>query len=111
MNEVVQIIEPATRIAGRPLVQLGLHPSYPLLRPERVGPRLTGIHQRLRPLQYVACVSPLDPFAMCTGFPRLGLLRVLRPIPRSSADNAPTRCARPGRPGADGNPGWFPRSL
>jgi hypothetical protein len=108
MNEVVQIIEPATGISGRPLVQPGLHPSYPSLRPERVGPRLTGIHQRLRPLQYLACVNPLDPFAMCTGFPRLGLLRVLRPTPRPSADNAPTRFTRPGRPRADGNPGVVP---
>lgn len=61
MDEVIQIIKPATRIVGRPQVQLGLHPSYPSPRPERVGPRLTGIHQRLRPLQCLACMNPLAP--------------------------------------------------
>jgi len=59
-------------------------------------------------LQYLACVNPLDPFAMRTGFPRLGLLRVLRPAPGTSADNAPARPARPGRPGRDGDPGVVP---
>ena len=29
MDEVEQIVKPATGIIGRPLVQLGLHPSYP----------------------------------------------------------------------------------
>jgi hypothetical protein len=51
------------------LVQLGLHPPYPQPRRNGIRPRLTGIHQRLRPLQYVACMNPLDPFAMWTAFP------------------------------------------
>ena len=37
IDEVEQIIEPAARILGRPQVQLGLHPPYPWLRPNRVG--------------------------------------------------------------------------
>jgi hypothetical protein len=69
MNKVEHFIEPAARIVGRPQVQLRLHPSYPSLRPERVGPRFIGIHHRLRPLQYLAGVNPLDPFAMCLAFP------------------------------------------
>jgi hypothetical protein len=60
-DEVEQIIEPAAGIIGRPLVQLGLHPPYPQPRRNGIRPRLTGIHQRLRPLQYVACMNPLDP--------------------------------------------------
>ena len=108
IDEVEQIIKPTAGIIGRPVMQLGLHPSYPWLGLIRVGPRFTGIHQRLHPLQYLACVNPLDPFAMCTGFPRLGLLRVLRPTPRPSADNAPTRRPQPGRPSTDGNPQVVP---
>jgi hypothetical protein len=81
IDEVEQIIEPAAGIFGRPQVQLGLHPPYPCLRPYRGEPRLASIHQRLRPLQHVACVNPLDPFAMRTAFPVPGLLRVLRPAP------------------------------
>jgi hypothetical protein len=39
INEVEQIIEPAARILGRPKVQLGLHPPYPLLRQIRIRPQ------------------------------------------------------------------------
>lgn len=52
MDEVVEVVEPAVGIIDRPLVQLGLHPSYPHDGRLRVGPpQFTGIHQRLRPLQ------------------------------------------------------------
>ena len=45
-----------------------------------------------------------------TGFPGLGLLRVLRPTPTASVGNGPSR--RPaGRWPGRGPPGWFPRSL
>ncbi len=64
MHEVEQITKPATGILGRPLVQLGLHPPYPRPRLIGHGPRLTGIHQRLQPLQFLTCVNPLGRFAM-----------------------------------------------
>lgn len=48
MDEIEQLIEPAAGIFGRPLAQLGPHSSYPSLRPKRVGPPFTGIHQYLR---------------------------------------------------------------
>jgi hypothetical protein len=63
-DEVEQIIKPAAGIIGRPLVQLGLHPLYPLLGLIQVGPRLTGVHQRLQPLPSLAYMNPLGPFAM-----------------------------------------------
>jgi hypothetical protein len=44
-----------------------------------------------------------------TGFPGLGLLRRLRPVPVSSADDVPCR-RRPGWPVGEGTPGRFPRS-
>jgi hypothetical protein len=69
-DEVEQIVEPTARIGGRPLVQLGLHPLYSLPGLIEVRPRLTGIHQRLQPLQCLACVNPLGPFAMYAAFPR-----------------------------------------
>ena len=50
------------------------------------------------------------PLRHVTGFPGLGLLRVLRPIPVASADDVPSR--RPaGCWSGRGPPGWFPRSL
>ena len=36
IDEVVEIIEPAVGIIDRPMVQLGLHPSYPQPGPIRV---------------------------------------------------------------------------
>jgi hypothetical protein len=79
VDEVEQIIKPAARIVGRPLVQLGLHPSYPSLSLIWVWPRFTGIHQRLRPLQFHRVREPAGPLRHVVGFPDPGLLRVLRP--------------------------------
>ena len=45
-----------------------------------------------------------------TGFPGLGLLRVLRPTPAASAGDGPSRRPAGCWPGR-GPPGWFPRSL
>jgi hypothetical protein len=70
IDEVEHVIEPATRIVGRPKVQLGLHPPYPRPRLIRPWPRLTGIHQRLLSLQNLTCMNPLGPFAMYAAFPR-----------------------------------------
>ena len=50
------------------------------------------------------------PLRHVTGFPGLGLLRVLRPIPPASAGNGPSR--RPAQCRSVREPaGWFPRSL
>ena len=68
-DEVEQIIEPEVGIIDRPMVQLGLHPSYPQPDPIRVCSQLTGIHQRLRLLQFLDYMNPLGPSAMCEAFP------------------------------------------
>ena len=47
------------------------------------------------------------PFADVTGFPGLGLLRILRPTPAASADDGPSR-RPPGRWPGRGLPGRFP---
>ena len=70
MDEVIEIIEPAVGIIDRPLVQVGLHSSYPSLSLIWDWPRLTSIHQRLRPLQFLHYLNPLDPFAMYAAFLR-----------------------------------------
>jgi len=97
INEVEQIIEPAARIFGRPKVQLGLHPQYPLFRRVRIRPdqRLTSIHQRLQPLQYVACVNPLGPFAMC---PPLACPDYYGPSAPPRSHRRTTRLPAPARP-------------
>ena len=50
------------------------------------------------------------PLGHVAGFPGLGLLRVLRPIPAVSAGDGPSRRSAGCRSGR-GPPGWFPRSL
>ena len=56
------------------------------------------------------CCEHTGPLRHVTGFPGLGLLRVLRPIPAASAGNKPSRrpagCWPVREPG-----GWFPRSV
>jgi len=112
INEVEQIIEPAARILGRPKVQLGLHPQYPLFRRVRIRPdqRLTSIHQCLQPLQYVACLNPLGPFAMC---PPLASPDYYGPSAPPRSHRRTTRQPAPARPGGGhrtGTTGRFPRS-
>ena len=63
IDEVVQVIEPAARIADRPLVQLRLHRVYPWLGLVEVGPRRADIHRR-PPSLCIDAAIPLDPFAM-----------------------------------------------
>ena len=109
IDEVEQVIEPTTRIGGRPLVQLRLHPQYPRPASSRLGhgaPVFTG---DLLAFQSVGC-ELAAPLRHVAGFPGLGLLRRLRPTPAASADDGP--CPPPtwlaGRRGQP--PGWFPRS-
>ena len=108
-NEVIQIIEPAARIPGRPKVQLGLHTQYPRQRLIEARPRLTGIHQRLLSLQ-ATVPEPAGPLRRARGFPAPGLLRALRPTPGYQRTTRLPATPLPGRPGRDGNQGWFPRS-
>jgi hypothetical protein len=111
MDEVVQIIELAAGIFGRPQVQLGLHPPYPLLRPVRGGPRLTGIHQRLRPLAVPRVREPAGPLRHVHGLSPARTTTGPPPRPRAIGGQR----ASPPPPGLDGRaktgtPGWFPRS-
>ncbi len=50
------------------------------------------------------------PLRHVAGFPDLGLLRVLRPIPPASAGDGPSHLP-PWLGGREGPAGWFPRSL
>jgi len=78
-----------------PLVQLGLDIQYP--QPSRISgrPRIVGIHRRTPDIPGPHCGHAV-PLRHVTGFPGLGLLRGLRPIPRPSTDDESAR-RRPGR--------------
>lgn len=92
VHEVEQVIEPAAGIGHRPTVKLGLHLRYPPPRPHRDLLR-PGVPIRGRIFRHYSLQSfskPLPPFPMCTGFPRLGVLRRLRPVPDRSAVDAPS---------------------
>jgi len=100
VHEVEQVVEPAAGIGRRPTVKFGLHLRYPPTRPQRPLRRCATIrwclfrHCSLHPFSKL-----LPPFPMCTGSPRLGVLRRLRPVPDRSADGGPsstlsTGCAR-----------------
>src|ERR1044071_10477372 len=56
------------------------------------------------------CCEHAGPLRHVTGFPDLGLLRVLRPTPAASADDGPSHHAT-GCGAGQGPSGWFPRSL
>jgi hypothetical protein len=86
-----QVIEPAARVGRRPTVKLGLHLRYPCPRPH--WDQVTGTAVRRRILRHCSLLPfsiPLPPFPMRTGFPRLGVLRRLRPVPDRSAVDAPS---------------------
>ncbi len=52
-----------------------------------------------------------EPLRHVTGFPDLGLLWALRPLPTASVGDGPSRPARAGCPEPAGPPAGFPRSL
>ncbi len=91
-HEVEQIVEPAAGVGRRPTVKLGLHLRYPPARPHR-GPVVRSAtvrwclfrHYSIRPFSKL-----LPPFPMCTGSPRLGVLRRLRPVSTRSVDDGPS---------------------
>ena len=71
VDEVEQVTEPATRIFGRPAVQLGLHPPYRDARPNQSGqataPVFTGASSDIT---FPSLTDTLPPFPMCAAFPR-----------------------------------------
>ena len=86
---------------------LCLHHTYPPPRLNRANgaPVFTS---GLRDQQF-GC-EHTGPLRHVTGFPGLGLLRVLRPIPAASAGNKPSRRPAQCRPVRE-PVGWFPRSV
>src|SRR6266545_2108792 len=104
-DEVVEVRKPPRLIVARPPVQLALDPEYPLRRLIRRRPRRAAI-QRRPPRLPDGRRKPAVSLRHVPGFPRLGLLRRLRPRPAAQADAVlclPRRARRP--------PDGFPRSL
>src|SRR5512140_207957 len=80
IDEVEQVTEPAGGIFSRPAVQLDLHLPYREVSRVCTRPRHdTGIHRRIFGHYILSLTDTLPPFPRCTGFPRLGVLRRLRP--------------------------------
>jgi site-specific DNA recombinase len=91
VHEVEQVIEPAAGIGHRPTVKLGLHPRYPHPRPDRPPVRSIAVRRCIfRHCSLLPLSTPLPPFPMCPGSPRLGVLRRLRPAPDRSVVGAPS---------------------
>ena len=104
-DEVVEVRKPPRLIVACPPVQLPLDPEYPLRRLIRRRPRRATI-QRRPPRLPDGRRKPAVSLRHAPGFPRLGLLRRLRPRPAARADTVlclPRRARRP--------PDGFPRSL
>ena len=79
-SKVEQVTEPAGGIFSRPAVQLDLHLPYREVSRVCTRPRHdTGIHRRIFGHYILSLTDTLPPFPRCTGFPRLGVLRRLRP--------------------------------
>jgi hypothetical protein len=103
-HEVEQVIEPAARVGRRPTVKLGLHPRYPLLRPDRVHQRGAGIHRRV-----FGIAASMSSRNRCRPWPCARLSRAPtttaappRPSPIGRRWTQPDRhagCVRPGRTG------------
>ena len=80
-DKIEQIIEPATAVVGRPLVQLGLDLQYPALGRIQLGfaGRIAGIHRRPPDIPVTFGCELAGPLRHVAGSPDLGLLRALRP--------------------------------
>ena len=94
-DEVVQIIEPAMRIAGCPTVQLGLDLPYPSLSPIQLTLRFVGVHRRPPgiPASLLLTCWPPSP---CT-----------RPLPRSDYYGASVPSQALGRQRTCPPPAWM----
>ena len=107
-DEVVQIIEPAMRIAGCPAVQLGLDLPYPSLSPIQLTLQFVGVHRRPPGIPSSLLPTCWPPWP-CTRLSRARTTTGPPSLPRSSAGDGP--CPRPGwMPGRTGDQGRFPRS-
>lgn len=95
-DEVVQVVEPTSRIVRRLSMQVGLVPLYPRRCLPGRRPRRAGIHRR-PPTHPVPILRSRCRPCHVAGFPDLGLLRRLRPSTGPTADDGPAHC-RPGRP-------------
>ena len=85
---VVEVEEPPVLIVFCPPVQLALDPEYPRLGRLRPGPR-RGAIQRRPPRLPDGCCKSAASLRHVPGFPRLGLLRRLRPTQGPTADSEP----------------------
>src|SRR5512144_2095429 len=107
-DEVVQIIEPAMRIAGCPAVQLGLDLPYPSLSPVQLTLQFVGVHRRPPGIPSSLLPTCWPPWP-CTRLSHARTTTGPPSLPRSSAGDGP--CPRPGwMPGRTGDQGRFPRS-
>ena len=95
-------MEPALGIRRCPLVQLALEVKYPPLSHIELGERRARVHRR--PPSVQPCRVLTGPLRHVPGFPRLGLLRVLRHVPTATADGAPA----PSPKGLAGTAGTLP---
>ena len=78
IDEVEQVIEPATGIVARPSVQLGLHPPYPRSAGSAPASPGAGIHRRIPPgLPSTSAAGLLAP----QGRPPARFPRVANPFP------------------------------
>ena len=93
-HEIEQIVEPTITIINSPTVQLRLDPQYPRPRLPDAPPRQCS-PTTSRPSS-PSTANLLPSFAMCRAFPRLGLMRRLRPAPALPADDVPARPSRTG---------------
>lgn len=75
-------------------MKLGLHLRYPRPRPDQARSRSITVRRCVfRHCSILPFSQPLPPFPMCAGFPRLGVLQRLRPVPNRSAVGAPNPTA------------------
>ena len=97
-HEVVQVIEPAIRIVGRPSMQLGLDPQYPGFCLLRRRPRSVCIHKRppgiqTPPLRTCCLPSPCGrlsrPRTSTEAPPRLRVFSRRRTCPLAGRDGRP----------------------
>src|SRR5215218_2667623 len=105
-DKVVEVLEPATGVAGCPSVQLGLDPQYPRLRLLRRRPRRADIHRRPPGMPAPALRTGCRPWP-CS--------RLSRPRTTTAAPSHPRvisrrrTCPPPARlAGGEGNPGAVP---
>jgi hypothetical protein len=105
-HEVEQVIKPAARSSRRPAVKPGLHPRYPLPRPQRVKSLGAAIRRRvLRHCRLPPFSQPLPPSPMCRAFPGPQYYGGSVPPARPSGGRRAYPGQRPGCPPPGAAPG------